>query len=258
MTFLVSGLTTTFFLVGARIAGMMLSAPMLSSTYIPWQLKVALTVLLTVALVPGVAVTGLAGHTVLIGLELVVQFGIGVLMGLVLALFLSIFSIAGQVITYQMGVGLAMAANPGLLSAGSFLSEWQTLLGLFVFVVSGGPELVVVGLHASFHAIPANAFAVPIPALGFVAGIFQTVLMIALLIAAPMITVGLVVNLSVGVLSRAFPQINAYFLSLPINFGLSLLVFMAVLPLLFSIMPDIWHRAWVDVSRLLVKLEGHP
>lgn len=66
----------------------------------------------------------------------------------------------------------------------------------------------------------------------------------------------MVVNLSVGILSRAFPQINAYFFALPINFGLSLLMFLAILPLMFSVMPTIWHEAWTDVSRLLVYLEG--
>jgi len=65
-----------------------------------------------------------------------------------------------------------------------------------------------------------------------------------------------VVNLSVGVISRAFPQINAFFFALPVNFGLSLLVFVLVLPLLFSVMPTVWQSAWTDMSRLLAIWEG--
>lgn len=251
-----SSMTTTFFLVAARVAGIIVVAPFFSSSYIPATIRAAMVLVLGVVLTPGLHAASMYQSGVWLGLGLLIQFGIGALMGLVLALFLTLFGIAGQVITYQLGVGLAVAANPGLLSEGSFLSEWQTMLALFVFVVSGGPELTVVALHASFQAIGINALSIPVGSFGFVTSLFQTVLTTALLIAAPLVMTGMVVTLSVGVLSKAFPQINAYFFSLPINFGLSLLVFLAVLPLLFSVMPTIWHQGFSDVSRLLVYLEG--
>lgn len=251
-----TGLTTTFLLVSARVAGIIVSAPFFSSSYIPAMLRVAMVFLLGVILTPGLHVaSSMNGAELMIGI--LVQFAVGVLMGLVLALFQSLFGIAGQIITYQLGVGLAVAANPGLLTEGSFLAEWETLLALFVFVVGGGPELMVVALHASFQAISINALVIPGAAFGFVVGLFQTVLEVALLMAAPLVITGLIVNLSVGILSRAFPQINAYFFSLPINFGLSLLMFLAILPLMFSVMPTIWQHGWTDVSHLLVYLEGH-
>lgn len=219
------------------------------------MMRVALVFLLSLVLTPGLHAQALMSGPLLM-LGVLIQFGVGTLMGLVLALFLSIFGVAGQVITYQLGLGLAVAANPGLLSEGSFLSEWNTLLAALVFVVAGGPELTIMGLHASFHAISLNALVIPGATFGFVAGLFQTALAVALLIAAPLIMTGLIVNLSVGILSRAFPQINAYLFALPINFGLSILIFLMTLPLMFTAMNTIWQQGWTDVSRLLVYLEG--
>lgn len=249
-------LTTTFLLVSARVAGIMVTAPMFSSSFIPAMLRVAMVFMLGLILTPGLHVNPSMMVGLALGAGIVVQFVIGTLMGLVLALFISLFGMAGQIITYQMGVGLAVAASPGLLSEGSFLAEWETLLATFVFVAGGGPELMIVALHASFQAISINALVIPGQSFGFVVGLFQTVLETALLIAAPLVITGLIVNLGVGVLSRAFPQINAYFFALPINFGLSLLIFVAILPVMLTIMPNIWHGAWVDVSRLLVYMEG--
>ena len=249
-------LTTTFFLVTARVAGIIVTAPLFSSTYIPGMMRIGLVVVLGLVLAPGLHAASSMTAGPVMALGIIVQFAVGTMMGLILALFLSLFGMAGQVITYQMGVGLAVAANPGLLSEGSFLAEWNTLLALFVFVAGGGPELLVTALHYSFQAISINALVIPGASFGFVAGLFQTTLEIALLMAAPLVITGLVVNMSVGVLARAFPQINAYFFSLPINFGLSLLIFVAILPLMISVMPTIWHQAWTDVSRLLVYLEG--
>lgn len=250
-----TGITTTFLLVSARVAGIIVSAPFFSSNYIPAMLRVAMVFLLGLILTPGLhAAATMNGPVLMAGV--LIQFVVGVLMGLVLALFQSLFGMAGQIVTYQLGVGLAVAANPTLLSEGSFLAEWETLLAIFVFVAGGGPELMIVGLHASFQAISINALVIPGASFGFVTGLFQTILEVALLMAAPLVIIGMVVNLSVGILSRAFPQINAYFFALPINFGLSLLIFLVILPLLFSVMPTIWHEAWADVSRLLVYLEG--
>ncbi|MCY0899156.1 MAG: flagellar biosynthetic protein FliR [Firmicutes bacterium] len=251
-----TSLTATFLLVAARVAGMAVTAPFWGSGYIPTMVRVALVFFLSLVLTPGLHAGAGMTTGLLLPLGVVVQFLIGALMGLILAVFLSAFGMAGQIITYQLGVGLAVAAEPGLLSEGSFLSEWQTLLATLVFVMGGGPELTVTALHASFHAISVDAVVLPGTAPGFVVGLFQTALDIALLIAAPLVMTGLIVNLSVGVLSRAFPQINAYFFALPINFGLSLLLFVAILPLLFTVMPTIWQEAWTDVSRLLVLLGG--
>ncbi len=252
-----SNLTMGFFLVAARVAGIVVSSPMISAQYIPKMLRVALVPMLAIVVAPTLpTLTAAETRTVEFLLTMVVQFSIGVLIGLVLTLFYSAFAIAGQAVTYQLGVGLAVNATPGLLSANSFLAEWETLLALFVFVVAGGPELLVIALHSSFQAIPLDALSFPMGTVGFVVGLLDTVFTIALLVAAPLLLSGLVVNLAVGVLSRAFPQMNAYFVALPVNFGITLVVFLSMLPLFFAIIPQVWNMAWTDVSRLLVILEG--
>ncbi|PSR36620.1 MAG: type III secretion protein [Sulfobacillus thermosulfidooxidans] len=250
-------LTETFFLVASRLAGLVFSAPVLSSAYLPRMLKVALILALAGALSPSVqvsaSISGLAW-----GLDLIVNFAVGMLIGLILSLFLAVLDMAGQVVTYELGLGLAIASNPGLDENGSFLSEWQSLLALFVFVATGGLELSVIALHASFQAIGLNIMALPLPALSFVTGLMTSALTMTLLVAFPLLLAGFIVNMAVGIMSRAFPQMNAYYLSLPVNFGVSLLVFAAMLPLLMGILPSFWDQAFTDVSRLLALLEGKP
>ncbi len=250
-----NGWLITFLLVVARLAGLVISAPVLSSGFFPKMLKPAMVFLFAgalVATVPEVFVTGLA-----LGLAVSFQLLVGVAIGLILSMFLGLFGMAGQLITYQMGVGLAVAANPGLLSAGSFLSEWQTLIATFVFVVGGGLELTMTALHASFVALPLTHEMLSAHALLFIVGIFQSALTMALLVAAPLFLSSLVVDMGIGVVSRAFPQINAYFLSLPVNFGISLVVMLGTLPFLMALIPNIWHTAFYDVSRWLAIVEGH-
>lgn len=257
LSLVTSQLTETFFLVAARLAGLVFTAPVLSSGYLPQMLKVALILVLAAALAPSMQASAPASGLVW-GLDLVVNFGIGALIGLILSLFLSVLDMAGQVVTYELGLGLAIASNPGLDENGSFLSEWQSLLALFVFVATGGIELSVIALHASFQAIGANVMAIPVAAFSFVTGLMTSALTMTLLMAFPLLLAGFIVNMAVGIMSRAFPQMNAYYLSLPANFGVSLLVFAAMLPLLMGILPSLWNHAFTDVSRLLALLEGKP
>ncbi|MCL5015700.1 MAG: flagellar biosynthetic protein FliR [Firmicutes bacterium] len=249
-------LTQEYFLVAARITGMVFTAPVFGSTYLPNMLKVGLIIIMAAVLAPAVKVSAMPSF--LWALALVIQFAIGVLIGLILSLFLSVFAMAGQVVTYELGLGLAITSNPALGESGSFLSEWQSLLATFVFVVSGGLDLAVMALHASFQAISPNVIAVPVSALSFVTGLMSSALTMTLLVAFPLLLAGLVVNLAVGFLARAFPQMNAYFISLPVNFGVSLLVFASMLPVLMGILPNFWNNAFTDVSRLLALLEGKP
>lgn len=246
-----------YLLVAARLLGLVLIAPVIGSLYIPPVVRAAVGLMLALAVAPAVAPATLApvtGVTLMLGL--VVELAIGLLMGLVLTLVYSAFGMAGELVTYQMGIGLAVQAAPGLLSTGSVLSDLFSLVSLFVFVAAGGLDLMMMGLTASFKALPVTALVLPSGAIGFVSGLFQAVLLIALLIAGPLLVSGLVVQLATGIISRAFPQMNVFFLALPVNLGVSLLVLLGTLPLFIGMSHNIWRQAWQDVSRLLVLLEG--
>ncbi len=257
LTLALSAESETFVLTAARVAGVVVTAPMFSAATIPSLVRVALVAILAVAIMPGLPLVG-GGLGLLLGAGLLLQFLIGLLLGSVVTIVMSAFSVAGQAITYQLGVGLAAFANPAVVGASSVLAEWFTLLALLVYVILRGPELVVVALSDSFKAMPLSATALAPAAPLFVVGLFRSALEVALLIAAPMMVAGLVSDLTIGIVSRAFPQINAFFMSLPVKFGLVLLVMLAVMPLFYAIVPNVLARAYTDLSHLLVLLEHHP
>lgn len=247
----------TYLLTAARVAGVVVTAPMFSAATIPALVRVALVAVLAAAIMPGLPLVA-GGLPLILGASLVLQFVIGLLLGSVVTIVMAAFAIAGQAITYQLGVGLAAFANPAVVGASSVLAEWFTLLSLLVFVILRGPELVVVALADSFRAMPLSATGLVPSVPLFVVGLFSSALEVALLIAAPMMVAGLISDLSVGVLARAFPQINAFFMSLPLKFGLVLVVMLAAVPLFYAVVPNVLDRAYTDLSHLLVLLEQRP
>jgi len=247
----------TYLLTAARVAGVVVTAPMFSAQTIPALVRVALVAVLAAAIMPGLPLV-VGGLPLILGASLLLQFLIGLLLGSVVSIVLSAFAVAGQAITYQLGVGLAAFANPAVVGASSVLAEWFTLLSLLVFVILRGPELVVVALVDSFKAMPLSATGIVPSVPLLVVGLFSSALEVALLIAAPMMVAGLISDLSVGVLARAFPQINAFFMSLPLKFGLVLLVMLAAVPLFYAVVPNVLDRAYMDLSHLLVLLEQRP
>ncbi|CAB1128024.1 Flagellar biosynthesis protein FliR [Candidatus Hydrogenisulfobacillus filiaventi] len=256
LTIGLEGYVSSFLLVFARLWGFLLVAPVSGSLLITQPVRVALAALLAFALLPAAAPHLVNPPWGLLPLGIGLQFALGVMLGLVLAVFWSAFAMAGQLVTYQLGIGLVTPARPSLLAAGSVLGEFQSLLALLVFVASGGLELGVVALARSFQALPLTAAGIPAHAVGFLEGLMTTALAMSLLLGAPMLLAGLVVDLSTGILARAFPQLNAYFLALPVGVGVVLAVWMATLPLFFTVSGNVWHLAWTAVSRLLAIWQG--
>lgn len=257
LSFALSAETATFVLVAARVAGLIVIAPVFSSQIVPTVVRAALVVILAVAIMPLVPLVH-GGSVLILGAGVTIQFVVGALMGSIMAMILSAFGIAGQVITYQLGLGLAVFANPGLVGASSMLSEWNSLWALFIYVALRGPELMVVAFRQSFTALPLTQLGIPTSALAFTVGVMSSVFAVGLLVAAPLMVAGLVSDLSIGVLSRAFPQINAFFMSLPLKLGLALLILLISLPLFFAIIPNALNQGWRDVSHLLFLLEHKP
>jgi flagellar biosynthetic protein FliR len=257
LTLALSAESETFVLTASRVAGVMVTAPMFSAQTIPALVRTALIAVLAAAVMPSLKLVA-GGAPLVLGAGIVLQFLVGLLLGSVVTIVLSAFSVAGQAITYQLGVGLSAFANPAVVGASSVLAEWFTLLSLLVFVILRGPELVVVALVQSFQAIPLSATQIAPAAPAFVAGLFSSAITIALLVAAPMMVAGLVSDLTIGIVARAFPQINAFFMSLPVKFGLVLVVMLAAVPLFFAIVPNVLSRGYTDLSHLLVLLEGRP
>lgn len=206
-------------LVMARISGIFLSAPFFSRTAGPLRIKIVLILALTVVIFPLVSPWPHEGqgNLWLMGHAAVVEVILGAIIGMLVHWVLMTVQVAGGVIGFQMGLSMAMVMDPTSGLQEGVLSNLLYLTGLLLFLSIDGHHLVLEGLTRSFHSLPLGS---GLPEAGTLleAGLAALLRMfkLALLISAPIIGVTKMLYLGMGLINKASPQIQVFFLSMPI------------------------------------------
>mgnify|MGYP001058947783 CR=1 FL=1 len=132
------------------------------------------------------------------------------------------FHMAGQLIAFQMGLGLAQVVDPQNGTQDVLLSQWlQILATLFFFAIQG--HLVVVRTFIeSFQAVPVGSFLPSQNILHNMLILSGRLFIIALKIAAPVMSAQLLLQAGFALVAKFSPQINILILSFPITIGVGI------------------------------------
>lgn len=215
-----------------RIAGLVMTAPLLGSKPVPVRIRLGVTLALAFVVVPVIthsapAVDALSPQGVLIVLQ---QVLIGVVMGFALQLVISAVITAGQVVALQMGLGFSLMVDPQNGAQAPVLSQLYVLMVLLIFLGLDGHLVMIEILSDSFRYIPiSDKGLVP-------ENFWQLVTWASMIfsgavgIALPAIASLLVVNMSFGIMTRAAPQLNIFAIGFPITMMLGFAVIFLTLP----------------------------
>lgn len=213
-------LVTLYGLPLVRILGLFAADPLLGSGRIPVRIRVAAALLIAVVLVPTlpppppVALSGPAGWGLVIQ-----QFLIGVSIGFVVRLVFTAIEVAGELIGLQMGLGFATFIDPAHSTPVPVLTTFLSTLAYLFFLSIDGHHHVITALAQSFQALPPGKW----PDGQLFMGVVQTasdVFSSGVRIALPLVIVLLFTNLTLGVMTRASPQINLFV----VGFAITLVV----------------------------------
>ena len=201
-----------------RVAGLVMTAPIFTATAVPMRIRAALVVLLTVILLPlaprdaSVQPLSLAGMSVM-----VVQVGIGAILGFALRLVFEAVAFGGELIATSMGLNYASVVDPQHGNTTPVVGQLYTLLATLLFLVMDGHLALIHLLAESFAAIPASAAAFDRAMFWSFAGVAAEIFAGALRVALPAMTAMLVVNLAFGFTSRAAPALNLFAVGFPVT-----------------------------------------
>lgn len=240
----------TFVLLTARIGGLMSTAPLWSMTAIPARLRAAITVLIALVLLPGTPRAATPVDPLGFPLPVATEMVIGLAIGLVAAVLVHAATMAGEVISLQMGLSLGPAYSPVPEMQVSGVAPFLSLMALFVYVAVGGHLMMLDGLAASIEALPPGG---PVNLDGgtLLAVAAGQMFGCAVTVAGPVMATLLLVNVSLAILSRAVPQINAMLISFPVSIGVGLLMLAASLPLVSSTTAHWFGEVPAQVTRVL-------
>jgi flagellar biosynthesis protein FliR len=221
-------------LVFARFGAFVLTAPFLGGEGVPKKAKIAIAsafvVLTFPALWSGAISAEKSSALTLLGFFAlaVKEVGVGFTLGYVSSIvFYGVFS-AGRLIDHQRGLTLGELYVPVDRYEYSQFGSFQFLLAIVVFFTVGAHRFFLSALVRSFEIVPLYNLPAFEPGLsktaGYVVLMSAGVFNIAVQLAIPFIIVLLFAEFLYGVLNRVAPQIDTFFLGMPVKLVTAVLV----------------------------------
>ncbi|MDP9012959.1 MAG: flagellar biosynthetic protein FliR [Pseudomonadota bacterium] len=194
-----------------RIGGFVLAAPIASENTIPRRVKIVSIVALAFLLAPLARVPAALSIFSASGAFTAAQeLLIGIAIGMVMQLAFDALTLAGQTISMTMGLGFATLIDPQRGTNVPVVGQLFMIMGVLTYLALNGHLLLLGALANSFQSLPIGGANIDKDFLLSVATwggrIFET----GLLVALPVVIALVIVNLALGVVTRAAPQLNLF------------------------------------------------
>lgn len=213
---LISGWVSSMLLPFFRIGAFFLAAPIFGTQLVTARTRIMLSLLVTFIVAPNLpAMPVLESISVQAFVLVAQQLLIGIAMGFAMQVFLQIFVVAGQLIAMHMGLGFASLVDPGNGVTVTVLSQFHLMLVTLLFITMNGHLAMIEVMVESFYALPVGGAFISQNTLMSLASSGSWMFASALLMSLPAVAALLIINMSLGIVTRAAPQLNIFSLGFP-------------------------------------------
>jgi flagellar biosynthetic protein FliR len=206
-------------LVFGRVGAMVMLLPGFGEPAIPARVRLGFALALALAIAPNVAAQLPEPPSTAWGISGLImgETMIGVMLGGAARILVSSLATAGQIFGLEIGLAFAQTADPTMTQSGQVMAVFMSLMGVALVFATGLDHMFLQGVAGTYDLIAPGA-TVPIGdsaqlALNAVTTSFR----VGFQIAAPVVVAGLIFRLGLGALSRLIPQIQVFFVVLPLQ-----------------------------------------
>lgn len=214
-----------------RIGAMLIAMPVIGTRLVPTRVKIILTFVLSVLVLPLLPqipqVEALSMQGIIISAQ---QILIGLSMGFTLQLVFGALMIAGESIAMSMGLGFASMVDPTNGVNVPVISQFFIIIGTLLFLALGGHLLLIQLVVSSFQSLPISPTGVARDSFWALFAWGSQMFIGALWVAIPALVSMLVITLSMGVMTRAAPQLNIFSVGFPVSMFMGFIILALVIP----------------------------
>lgn len=208
-----------------RIGAFVLSAPLFAARFVSLPVRIIITVCIAVWILQHVQMPPAQNLASLTSVTWVLrELGIGLAAGMVLQIYFTAAVMAGDRIANTAGLGLAAQVDPATGSQTPVIGQFFMLFLLAIFVAVDGHLVAIRLILESYTLIPPgpvgteNAFTQD--GLAATGEMFRA----AVQLMIPVVSVLIVLNIVIGVITRSSPQLNIFAFGFPLTMTVTLLL----------------------------------
>lgn len=235
-----------------RIGGFLIAAPVFGGRFVPLPVRIVAGVCLSLVVPQIYQMPDAATLASLAAVPMVLsELALGVTAGLVLTILFGVASVAGDQVANAAGLGFAMQVDPTASGQTPVLAQVFSMTLVIVFLGLNGHLQALRIVFDSYTAYPPGA-ALDLPRLAM-AGVMAGGSMFALAASMmlPVVAGLMVLNLSVGVITRSAPQLNLFSVGFPITILIMFVLLWLSAPNLVLAMSSLVSDVLRDLRALL-------
>ncbi len=235
-----------------RISSMFVSIPVFSVKALPARVRVLASLFITLVIYPvlpappAIELFSYTGFMVTVH-----QLVIGLTTGFILQMVFAVMLVGGQSVAYSMGLGFASMVDPATGIQVPVVAQVFVISSSLMFLGVNGHLLLIEMLVESFKTLPVSEQGLSRDELWKIAVWSVQMFVAGLLLAMPIMTALLFVNISFGVASRAAPQLQIFGVGFPITIMLGMVLIWLSLANSLSVFETILAEGFSLISELL-------
>ena len=245
-------------IVLVRVASILFLMPLLGTRYVPMMVKVGLALVISLIILPLVAVEvqGALFEPVGFAFYLIAELMIGLSLGLSVKLIFAGIQLAGEFMGYQMGLAMASLIDPQSGVNTTVVAEFHYLAGLLLFLSLDGHHWFFKALVESFREIVPGGLHLKTGLYLYLLQLSGKMFVVAVKLAAPVTAIILFSQIALGLTAKMVPQINLLMASFPLTIGLGLLFWLFSLDLFAPYLKSLFDQAGREMVYTVLPLIG--
>jgi flagellar biosynthesis protein FliR len=248
-----------FILIYVTLAALLSVAPVFSSAVIPVRYRMLLCFFVSLIFMATVQKYLPAAFPSMPAFFLVVvrQLLIGLIVGFLATIVFTTFQLAGQFFSVQMGFGINEVFDPMSQIQLPVIGQFIAMIAILVFLETGAHRMMLRGIHHVFFVfrdVKEWDVAMSPQVYTLMKSAFVDMFVAAFKIALPMLGVFFLVEVTMGLMTKASPQMNIMMLGFPLKIMVGLLILLTLMRIMNQqIIPKILKAFFTDLGRYLAQ-----
>jgi flagellar biosynthetic protein FliR len=233
-----SGIILTYLLVFSRVGAMVMLLPAISEMGVPSRVRLVLALAIAFALTPQVqsAYPAVLPQTT-VGLIILIlqEVTTGILVGAMARIIVSGLQVAGYMIATQTGLAYAQTIDPSQNTQGAVVGNFMTLLGTVLIFATNLHHLAIGAIAGSYKMLPPGGHLPTGDMAQLTINLISSSFALGFQLAAPFLVFGFALYAGLGVLAKLMPQLQIFFVAVPLNIMCGFLIMLALIGSLMTV-----------------------
>lgn len=223
--------TFAFILIFVRVGAVITVMPGFSAGYVSMRIRLLLALTISFLLTPVLAerLPGIPATPIALGLLLLAETLIGLFLGVVARIVVASLHVAGTFASYFASLTSALVNDPVTDQQSSTIAGFFGTVGVLLIFVADLHHLMLGAIVESYELFVPGA----LPPIGdfadMIARRVADCFALGLQMAAPFLIFGMAYYIGLGLLGRLMPQLQVFFIGIPLQISLQIWVMMLTL-----------------------------